>query len=102
MQEIIEGVEKLANEELERANVKFKMFHSTHEGYAILKEEIEEVEFEMDRVKKAEERMWRHIKLNKLIPNDIDILKRVATNAAAESIQVIAMCNKFIESEVLK
>lgn len=100
MQEIIEGVEKLAYEELERANSKFGMFHSTHEGYGVIKEEIEEVEYELSKVKYEMAILWNNIKNNELDLLGIKIMKRHATNLAAESIQVAAMCQKFIDSNL--
>jgi len=102
MQEIIEGVEKLAYEELERANVKFPLFQSAHEGYAVILEEVEEVEAELEEIKFAMKKLWRIIKYNETDLARIDSMKRYATNLAAEAIQVVAMCNKFKESEVWK
>ena len=41
MKEIRSDVEKLVQKELESANQRFPMFRSDHEGYAVIKEEIE-------------------------------------------------------------
>ena len=40
MDAVKEDVELLVQKELESANKKFPMFHSDHEGYAVLKEEL--------------------------------------------------------------
>jgi hypothetical protein len=68
-----QSVEAIADDvvkELQRAMQKFPKFHSAHEGYAILKEEIEEA---WDAIKK----------------NDLD-------HARVEMIQVAAMAIRFI------
>ena len=41
MNAIKEDVEKLVQKELESANQRFPMFHSDHEGAAVIYEEIE-------------------------------------------------------------
>ena len=62
--------------ELDSANNKYPAFHSTHEGYAVLREEIDE--------------LWDEIKVSK------------STNAnrlmVNEAVQVAAMAIKFIEN----
>ena len=59
---------KLIIEELKRAREKFPNFHNQHEGYAIIKEELDE--------------LWDDVKTNK--------------NAQKEAIQVAAMAVRFI------
>lgn len=66
----IEAITGDVLKELHRAMQKFPKFHSAHEGYAILKEEIEET--------------WDAIK-----NNDLD-------HARVEMIQVAAMAIRFI------
>lgn len=60
--------------ELERANYKFPKFNSYHEGYAVLKEEVDE--------------LWDEIK-----QRNVDKIK-----LRDEAVQVCAMAIKFIES----
>lgn len=60
-------------EELERANTKYQpLFHSTHEGFAVLKEEVDE--------------LWEEVKNND------------QKRAKEEALQVAAMAVKFILS----
>lgn len=67
---------ELAEREYERSNGLYPMFHSTHEGYAVIKEEVDE--------------LWDEIKLSKnTFP---DVMQK------AEVIQIMAMCIKFMES----
>jgi len=99
MEELKLEVEMLAVTELERANEKFdSKFHSTHEGYAILKEEVEEAEAELKNAKMMLENCWFDIKRNTTPNRNIIAIKNCAVNLAAESIQVAAMCQKFIDS----
>ena len=56
--------------ELNEATKKFGSFHNTHEGYAVLKEEIDE--------------LWDEVKANN------------TENACKEAIQVAAMAIRFI------
>ena len=65
--EIIQDVAK----ELDRANTKFGSFHSTHEGYAVLKEEVDE--------------LWDDIKNNAPLADQ-----------RKEAIQIAAMAVRFI------
>jgi len=63
----------LIKKEYERANIKHKMFTSTHQGYGVLLEEVDE--------------LWNEIKQN----SSKDLM-------AKEAIQVAAMALKFLES----
>lgn len=64
-------------EELYSANSKHPAFHSTHEGYAVIKEEVDE--------------LWDEIKASKAF----DMANRMMVN---EAVQVAAMAIKFIEN----
>lgn len=64
MKDILIEIDRLAEEELERANKIHPMFHSNHE--------------------------------------EISTIRQDAQYAAAELIQVIAMCDKFIKSQEVR
>lgn len=101
MKELKMQVEMLALEELERANEKFaSVFHTTHEGYAIIKEEIEEVETENKIMNRDLGDMWYNIKNNSVhMTRDNAVnLKVHAVRLAAEAVQVAAMAQKYIDS----
>lgn len=63
-------------DELYNANNSYSGFHSTHEGFAVLKEEVDE--------------LWDEIKISKNI-----YANRLMVN---EAVQVAAMAIKFIEN----
>lgn len=99
MNAVKEDVEKLVQKELESANQRFPMFRSDHEGAAVILEEIEEAEHELNEVRFEFKEMWRSVKLNiGGIPFCEAVLKR-SLNLACEAIQVAAMAQKFMDSQ---
>ena len=102
MNAVKSDVEKLVQKELESANQRFPMFRSDHEGSAVICEEIQEAEYEIECVKDRFEELWRSVK-NDLSSEwiaelNVALMKR-ATNLACEAIQVAAMAQKFIDSQ---
>lgn len=103
-----EIIEQLVKEELARANEKFPGFNSNHEAYAVLLEEVEELQTEVDVViSKNITKLWDIVKnpSKYRIPPDyepsqtlvgIEGLKYNAIRAAEEAIQVAAMCDKWL------
>lgn len=86
----------LVKEELVAANVTNPPFHSTHEGYAVLLEEIEEAVSVQREIEACREMMWEHIKQDS--PKAFEYAQRIeryATHMAAEALQVAAMAQKF-------
>lgn len=72
-------------------------YNSLHEGYAVLLEEVEEAENELERVKEELSDLWLCIKQN---DNEgaVNALRRIATHShflIQESVQVAAVTNKF-------
>lgn len=99
--ELVEKVEKLANDELERANEEHTLFHSLHEGFAVLMEEIDEAIERNQLAMTSKEKLWAAIKddlNNEAILYALEV-QRYLTEATAEMIQCVAMCKKIIESE---
>jgi len=94
------NVEELISKELKSANEKFPMFHSNHEGYAVILEEVEEAEFELNCIKQFHSVLWLHVMANHNY-NAIYMAEKIlqhATNLACEAIQIAAMAQKFIDS----
>lgn len=97
MEKLINHVKTLVGVELERANtIHLPYFNSYHEAYAVILEEIEEAEIELKRVRERAAWAWHHIKLDLAEETDIGLkaAEEYAINAAAEMIQVAAMCRK--------
>lgn len=102
MKQLISDVEKLTTQELTRANEKFPLFHSSHEGYAVLLEEVQELQHDVTAIDgkycSLVNGLWCSIKNNNPSKNDVTQIKQYAIHAAAEAIQVAAMAQKFIDS----
>ena len=91
------GIAFLIVKELEEANEKHPAFHSPHEGYAVILEEVEEAEEALGEVKRWTEYLWGNVRKD-MTPDGLDELYTEAMNLATEAIQVAAMALKFQES----
>ena len=99
MNAVKSDVEKLVQKELVSANQRFPMFRSDHEGYAVIKEEIEESEQALENTKVYLNLLWIGVKVNLVHERNIKYLKRYAEGLACKAIQVAAMAQKFIDSQ---
>lgn len=90
-------IERLAKIELAQANEKYPLFHSQHEAYGVLKEEIEEAVDEINKLLKHEEQFWIDVKKDIKADHIIGLMKVDAIEAVKELIQVIAMCDKALK-----
>lgn len=94
------AIEKLAEMEKQDANRKFPLFHSLHEGYAVILEENQEAEGALTSMRINLHTLWMHIMKN----NDdraLEFAGRVREHAldlAVEAVQVAAMAQKLIDS----
>lgn len=89
-------IQELAYEELKEANEKNPLFHSDHEAYAVILEELEETEENVKAMGYCIQTMWDYVKRDKKPRKSVENLKNFALNTAAEAIQVAAMCDKFL------
>lgn len=99
---IREFIDKIVSIEMCLANAKHPLFASDHEGYAVLKEEIEEVEIEYRQLKDFDLcRLWKNVKTDSPegAAMEAEYIERTAQKLACESIQVAAMARKFIKSQ---
>lgn len=100
---MIDVIENMVAEELEVANKSFPMFASWHEGYAVIKEEVEEAAENMELI--TEEGMtylWSSIRMKDVDEDarvaNVEGIRKLAVEAIQELIQVAAMCDKSIKS----
>lgn len=93
-------IEILVNAELARALEKYPLFSSPHEAYAVLLEECDELELEVQAIRNHMEGAWGKVKTDADISNHITAIYRNALYAAAEAIQVAAVCKKAIQSKI--
>lgn len=90
----IEKIEELVQQELTEANAEHPQFHSDHEAWAVIKEEMDECEDEIDSAKKWMSAAWAEVKANEKIEYSLECIKCHAMALIQEAIQVAAMCEK--------
>ena len=97
MNAVMEKLPALVEEELEAANSMHTVFHSMHEGYAVLLEEVEEAHAEQLEAEFQLLQLWKAIKTDnaRAAQNWARDVERSAIRLAAEAIQVAAMARKF-------
>lgn len=96
MNTIKSDVQQLVQKELNSANEKFPLFNSPHEGYAVIKEEVDECEAEMRIISETIlPEVWEKIKGNDKAFDLVRMVKDTAEKLAVEAIQVAAMCDKY-------
>jgi len=98
MKKLHEDISKLVQEEYDRAAEKFGAANnSDHESFAVILEEYEESTEQARAFEITMESYWKSVKRNMPIEPMNLILQQMqefATNAAAEWVQVAAMCYK--------
>ena len=99
MNAVENDVRTLVDKELAAANERFPQFHSQHEGYAVIKEEVEETREQLDAVERYLNYLWDRVKQDCTTKEKVEYIHMFAINAACEAIQVAAMCKKFLEME---
>ena len=101
MKELQRDIEYLVSEELTRANKKNPLFHSDHEAFAVIDEEVWEVmqEFELMSAgcKNFRDATYRD-RSTELKGNAVAMIKNAAVRCACEAVQVAAMCEKWVMS----
>lgn len=99
-QGLIDAVKRTTEEELTAANKAWRQFASTHEGYAVILEEAQEAEVELQKVARQIAIIWEMTKQNaphEEIKAAADVLEQTAQNMAAEAIQTAAMARKLLD-----
>lgn len=96
---LMENVENLIEKELESARSKFGNINSSHEGYAVILEEHEEMKDEVINFEQNLQSLWNEVKSNnsnKQYEDSID-MEKAAKQIIKEAIQLAAMCKRFHE-----
>lgn len=104
MKELLAEVQASVFMEYQRASAQYgPANHSQHESYAIILEEFDEAQERGAAFAGIKEHLWKGIKAN--YPQDVmnsrlRVMRENAEHAAAEWIQVAAMCYKATKQEV--
>lgn len=99
MEELMKAVSALAGEEYQRAAAEHGGAANTpHEGYALIKEEVEEAKEELVAVEEQLGHLWTEVKADETehIPHYTAHIKQLAILGACELIQVAAMTDKAV------
>ena len=76
----------------------YGLFHSDHEAWAVLKEEVEELLelFDEDKIYVDLDKLWGKIRRDETISEgDLSDIYKWAKSCAEEAVQVMAMCIKW-------
>ena len=95
MNAVEEQVKELVFKELNNANKHYPLFNSPHQGYGVIKEEIEETMDAMNMVLEIFAYAWSGIKKDEPVFEQMRMVKLCAEQVAVEAIQVAAMCDKY-------
>ena len=95
-----EKIHELVAQELEDANRTYPLFHSPHEAYAVLHEEVEELADETGGALMQLGYMWDDVRSDRDIGKAVKEIYNHAISAAQEAIQVAAMCDKIKQSNL--
>lgn len=95
MKELLDEIQISVLREYNRAAEKFgKANNSPHESYAVILEEFEEAQNEAHMFEWNQRDWWNAIKANTATKCQLQQMQGIAEKAAAEWIQVAAMCYK--------
>lgn len=92
---IKDGVVKLAADEYDRANREHPAYHSSHEAFAVLVEEVCELGEELDAIRGHMRDQWELIRKNESSLFTVAEIELYAVRAACEAIQVAAVCERW-------
>lgn len=74
------------------------VYNSSHEAYAVLREEADEVKEAEERLEAQMEQIWTNVKMNWKDNKRLFGAKETALQIALEAVQVAAVCERFIET----
>lgn len=98
MNKVLDMPPALVARELAAANDEFPPFHSLHEGYAVMLEEVEETREALLEVELRMKNMWKDLRNDHiyLVESYAADISNYAQLVAAEAIQVAAMAKKML------
>ena len=95
MQELMNTIQLLAANEMDRANKVFPEFRSKHEAIGVLDEELFEMATDLKNVEECSDELHKAVYRDGFLKDKVQNLEAALTAALAEGIQCIAMCKKF-------
>lgn len=96
---VSEAIEQAVCYELQNIVKKYgATYASTHEAYAVLKEEVEEAQECLSYMLLHLGEIWKGVKDNNIANIDIEQCKQSAIALAEEAVQCAAVCERFAET----
>lgn len=95
---LVRDSEEIVKKELQEANKAFRAFASTHEGYAVVLEEFEELKERFDQTEEILKNEWLLTKQNATKETFKAVLEdanAITIQLVAEAVQTAAMFQKF-------
>jgi|GEM_PF-5763847 len=95
--ELIKNLQPLVAAETARASKQYgEQYASEHEAESVLREQIDETEYESDAMESIMTELTAYLHSNKCLSEEkIDWIRQRAFNAAAAAVQVAAVCEKI-------
>jgi hypothetical protein len=102
--EMVNEIDEIVQAELQYARSCHEKWTSSHHGYAIILEELEELQAEIKQFGLALNCLWNKVKENDIEGQEqtIQYLQEDITKVIKEAIQVAAMCQRYQEDILSK
>lgn len=93
-------LQAILNEHQKASEVYGGVYNSPHEGWAVMKEEIDEAEHELEMLRGDNMLFWDSVRHNSygVMQDSIDKIQERAVNAILELTQVVSCCMKMTET----